>query len=367
MVEIKLFNKSQLFEYIYSSDFGNSNCIPITIHRALSQFKNTKLHEEDVILLIAFCNGNVIGYLGVLPDILSFNNNVIRIGWLSCLRVSDEFRGNGISYNLIIKALELWDNKLLTSDYVSYTKKIYDKTKLFNLKPYVKKGIRLYLKSDMQNILPPKKPFLSKFLFLFKILDFILNAFLNLRILLFYKFHTNFDFEYTNYADDEINDFIKSKQNNQLFKKDKNDLNWIIQNPWVLSEDKKSNLNKKYYFSSTVNLFRFHLIKIKNKRKELVGVILFSEKDKSLKIPYIYHNNIDCIIETIYFHVHVWKIKTLTTFNIEIVEGLKKGKSHPEVLKKEIIRNYIVSNPLSEYLFSPEIIIQDGDGDSVFT
>jgi GNAT superfamily N-acetyltransferase len=368
MIEIKELDKNLLLDYINSTHFGEGNDIPITFHRALSQSSNPRLEESDIILLLAYENETMVGYLGILPDLAFFKDRgSAKIAWITSLWVSHHMRGMGIGIKLITKALELWNYNVLSADYVPFTKKLYDKTKLFIDKPYSMKGIRLYIKSDLETLLPPKSIFFAKLKWLLKAVDISANILLNMR-LAFYKAEiSKLNFEYIDHIDDEINEFIISKQENQLFKRKKEELNWIINNPWILSALQKDYLNKKYYFSSTDKSFHFHSLKVRNSNEKLIAFMIFTERDNTLKLPYLYHDNcIDSIIQVINYHLLKWGIKTFTTFNPELGHQLRNTKS-PAILKKEVMRNYMVSSILRAEIFNYDIEIQDGDGDCAFT
>ena len=368
MIEIKQLNKKLLLEYINSVDFGTGKDIPITIHRALSQTKNPRIAEEDVILLLAYHEGNMVGYLGILPDTIFLKKREpIKVGWLSCLWVSEHARGKRIGINLISKSLELWNNNILSADYVPSTKRIYDRTNQFVDTPYSKKGIRLYVKSDLHNILPPKKTIYTKLNWLFKAIDYSANILLTIRLLFYKEDISHLLFDYIDHIDEEVNDFIIEKQDKQLFKRGTDDLNWVIHNPWILSANKKSDLNKKYYFSSTAKSFNFYSLKIKNSDNRLIGFMVFAKRDNTLKLPYLYHDNcIDTIIKVLYHHLIKWKIKTFTTYHSTLSESLMNKKT-PALYKKELYRNYMVSSILKNEIFDSETEIQDGDGDCCFT
>jgi hypothetical protein len=368
MIEIKQLNKKNLLEYINSVDFGMGDDIPITVHRALSQVKNPRLDEEDIILLLAYDEGDLVGYLGILPDTIFLKKREpVKMCWLSCLWVSQHARGKGISIILVTKSFELWNNNILLADYVPFTKKIYDRTNQFVDKPFSKKGIRLYIKSDLYTILPQKKTIFFKLKWLFKGIDFCANLILNIRLVFFKENISELYFEYIDHIDEEVNDFILTKQEKQLFKRNKDDLNWIIKNPWILSANQKDDLNKKYYFSSTAKSFNFYSLKIRNSDHKLIAFMIFAKRDNTLKLPYLYHDNcLDTIIKVLNFHLIKWKIKTFTTFHLELAQCLK-NKKNPAIIKRELKRNYMVSSVFKDGIINSDIEIQDGDGDCCFT
>jgi hypothetical protein len=368
MIEIKQLNKKQLLEYVNSDDFRTGTDIPITFHRALSQTKNPRMKEEDVILLLAFNEEILVGYLGILPDtIFPENKEPVRIGWLSCLWVSPKARGKGISIKLISKSLKLWNNHILSADYVPSTKIIYDSTNQFIDKPYSKKGIRLYIKSDFYNLLPQKKTIYFNLKWLFKAIDFFVNLLLTIRLIFYKEEVSHLLFEYVDHIDEEVNNFIVTKQKKELFKRNKEEFNWIIQNPWILSAKEKDSLNKKYYFSSTTKSFNFYSIKVRNSENKLIAFLIYSKRNNTLKLPYLYHDNcIDAVIKTLTYHLIKWKIKTFTTYNSELAQSLM-NKKMPIIFRKEIVRNYMISSIFKEEIFNSDIEIQDGDGDCSFT
>lgn len=368
MIEIKQLNKKLLLEYINSVHFGTGNDIPISFHRAHSQVKNPRLDEEDIILLLAFDEGNLIGYLGILPDTIFLKDREpIKIGWLSCIWVSQHARGKGISMKLVFKSLELWNNKILLTEYVPSIKIIYDRTNQFVNKPFSKKGIRLYIKFDLYNILPPKSVIFFRLKWLLKAIDFCTNGLLNIRSKFFKADLSHVHFEYIDHIDDELNDFIVRKQDRQLFKRSKDDLNWIIQNPWILSSIKKDDLNKKYYFSSTAKSFNFYSLIIRNSDNKLIAFMIFAKRDNALKLPYLYHDNcLDKIVNVINYHLIKWNIRTFTSFHSDLAQKLKCKKT-PAIYRKEIIRNYMISSIFKDEIFNSDFEIQDGDGDCSFT
>lgn len=368
MIEIKQLNKKRLLEYIHSPHFGAGNDIPITVHRALSQSVNPRLDEEDIILLLALDDGDLVGYLGILPDLIFLpNRGPIKMGWLSCLWVSPRARGKGIGNQLINESLALWNKNILSADYVPATKTLYDRTKQFGEKPYSREGIRLYIKSDLQHILPPKKTIFNRLKWLLQAFDSGVNLLLNLRLKFFKENLSHIRIDYIHHIDKEVNDFILSKQERQLFKRSQGDLNWVIQNPWILSADKKDDLNKKYYFSSTAKLFHFSTLVIRNSNNKIIAFLIFARRDTTLKLPYLYHDNcMDIVIKVINHHLIEWNIRTFTTFHPELTQHLSAQKTlaiHTRALE----RNYMISSTLKDSIFDAEMEIQDGDGDCGFT
>jgi len=66
------------------------------------------------------------------------------------------------------------------------------------------------------------------------------------------------------------------------------------------------------------------------------------------------------------FHIVQWRVNTFTTFHPALVKHLESRRT-PGLLKKKIVRHYLLTRILEEKIFSPDFYIQDGDGDGAFT
>ena len=89
MIEIRLLNKQLLSEFINSREYQKLKHLPISKHRAISHIKNPRANDTDILLLLAFQNKQLVGYLGVLPEQIINNNKVEKWGWLSCLWIDE--------------------------------------------------------------------------------------------------------------------------------------------------------------------------------------------------------------------------------------------------------------------------------------
>jgi len=368
MIEIKSLYKKELLEYIHSEQFKSSEHIAITTHRALSQVQNPRLSEDDAILFLAIENDKLLGYLGVLPDTIEFSNQEIeKVGWFSCLWVLPETRGKGIANMLIKKALEEWDENIFSADYAPNSKRVYDKTQKFEFLPITKKGIRLYVKSDLQTILPPKKIFFKKIQFALKFWDALVNSAITLFRFFIKQSSFSHSIEYVTHINNEIAEFIELCQKNELFKRNKSELNWILSNPWILSELDKNNEGARYYFSSTDKEFAFTGICVRDSKKKIIVFLLCSKRNNTLKLPYVYElHAMHIVVDLLSYILYAWNIKTCTTFHPQLTEALQQAKL-PILNKRKIVRNHMISKKLYAKLQNQPIMFQDGDGDCAFT
>ena len=135
--------------------------IPISRHRAWSHIRNPRVSEDDVILVLAMVEGKMAGYLGVLADYIYLNGQKEKAGWLSCMWVDPEVRGQGIAKKLLNRVLERWDNRILVTEFTPAAKGLYDRSQQFqDLK--ISEGLRGFLRFNLDELLPKKFPALEK-------------------------------------------------------------------------------------------------------------------------------------------------------------------------------------------------------------
>jgi GNAT superfamily N-acetyltransferase len=366
MIRLEAYNRNKLRKLIESRDFGQLPFLPISKHRAISHINNPRTDNSDTLLLLAYDDDVLVGYLGILPDwIYDKQGNKDKCGWLSCMWIDEQNRGKGISKKLVTQALKSWDQKILVTEFTTAAKGLYDKTGAFK-DLQIKEGLRLYVRSDLARLLPPKGKIFSKLRPLWNLVDLGANIFLDLRFLRHSK-TIDPHWKYPEKIDLEIEQFIKSKQESQIFKRGEKELNWILNYPWIISAQ-PDELSQKYHFSSVAGIFEFTPVKLKNSQGKLIAFILFARRDGSLKIPYCYFDQevLSQVLDCIRWHLVSWRIKTCTIFHPGLVGGFRKS-GRPSLYKKVVKRHYIISTVFNQFSSNEIYHIQDGDADCAFT
>ena len=67
-MEIKSFTIADLKSVLSSNHFWRTKTLPITKHRAIVPNSQSRADENDIALLVAYQDDDVIGHLGILPD-----------------------------------------------------------------------------------------------------------------------------------------------------------------------------------------------------------------------------------------------------------------------------------------------------------
>ncbi|MGB3616619.1 MAG: GNAT family N-acetyltransferase [Catalinimonas sp.] len=368
MIEIEPLNRAGLCAYVDNPRFDTLPDLPISRHRARSQVNNPRAADDDVLLLLAHLRGELVGYLGVLPDCMFLPGGATeRVGWLSCIWVSPAARGQGVSGKLIGAALDAWDRRVWATEYVPGIRKLYDRTGAFGRTPHVETGLRLYVRSDLRRILPPKRPALVRWAGALGTIDGAVNRLLDARP---QGGAADFDprrVAYVDRVDDEVAAFVAARQGRELFRRGQAELNWMFDHPWLHEGPPTDDQERRYYFSAVARSFRRRGITIRDAGGVLRAFMVVQERDGVLKLPYCYHDAaLGDVVRVLNAHLRRGGVTTFTTYHRGLARALLAGRT-PALVMKPVVRPYLYPQVFAEALAGGTIDIQDGDGDCGFT
>jgi GNAT superfamily N-acetyltransferase len=205
MIHLKTLNKKQLADFVSSGDFKKHDFLPITEHRAKSHINNPKADDEQTLLILAFDDDQLAGYIGCFPDNFKINDEVFNYAWLSTLYISNQFRGKRIAQALLNKVFEEYHGNIAITEFTKEAESLYNKIGVFQyIEP--KRGKRYYFRSDMENIIPSKKPKTQSLEPFFSRADALINSFISVKNSGIKK--PDFRFEILDTIDDESAPFI---------------------------------------------------------------------------------------------------------------------------------------------------------------
>ena len=364
---LKTLTPPELETFIYSPEFQEMPVIPISRHRAISHINNPRVEQDDVIMVMAYEEERMVGYLGVFADRIHLNGQALKAGWLSCMWVDPNMRGKGIAKKLLAKVLETWDQRILVTEFTKAAKGLYDRSEAFqDLKQ--SDGVRGYLRMDFEGIIHRKRPQLSRFKPIFRFSDALFNLANQPRLKLTQK-RARIRWTFVNHIDDKLATFIDQRQENQLTRRLAEDINWIIKHPWILSAPKSDEYSKRYHFSAIDKRFEVLNLRLCNNDGESIGYIMLTIRGKYLKVPYFYvedeyKEEAALIILNLMIDAG---LRIITVFHPDLVQYFRKNPQ-PFIHLRKARRNYIISKVFAEHQNAqPEVLIQDGDADCAFT
>ncbi len=358
MITLKTYNRKELEDFISTGDFQQYDFLPITRHRALSHIQNPKASDEDKLLILAFDEEKLIGYVGCFPDSFIIDGKEIRYAWLSTLYANPEYRKKRPAKALLKKVFEEYEGRIAITEFTKEAEALYNIMGVFEY-IFPKEGKRYYFRTDAAKMIPEKKPETQSLKPLFQILDATANGLISIKNLIVPK--PNFKYEVLDQIDKESADFI----NEFSGQRNADEINAFIDNPWVLEGEK----DEKYLFSSFAGTFKYFWIKIFDQDQKIKACLLLQLRDGYLKIPYFFPNgDADEVVRFLNYFIVTHKVKGFTSYQIALNKEIQHSKGFSPIYERDFTREYLFHKNLLELLpdnFNPNY--QDGDGDCMMT
>ena len=138
MIEIKKILKKNVAELFEISAFWDHEFLSISKHRLLAHFNNPNLKNDDIVLIVAYFNQELAGYMGIFIDKITIDNQETKIGWLSTWWVHPKTKGSGIGREILNEMYSGNNGRIGISQFTPSAKRVYDKSGYFvNLKEIV--------------------------------------------------------------------------------------------------------------------------------------------------------------------------------------------------------------------------------------
>ncbi len=368
-MEIRHIKASELVEFAEKASSYYKADIPITPWRALSQAKNPFARADDVLLIVAEENQELLGYMGILPGIIA-NNSSERIYWNTCWW-SNPASGAMVSITLLSEFMNLTSKRVAFSDLSQRTQTIIQKLGFSIME---RGGVLMNLRSALhsRSAFRKKSDFKSKALFLirktgvFLVLDMLLNLF---RRSVFGKLEKNPEVGILKIQNpgEEFYSFIKDHAHEAITLPTSKHIKWWFSDSWLVGENANTkNTSGNYFFSSLCKHFDLWALVVK-RHETIIGSAILSRKDGVLKTHYLYYSPEN---KRHFFNALLTNIveengnKRLISFHEEFADFLIKEsriKNRIKKLKRYTAISTIFSDKDREFWF------QDGDGDYIFT
>ncbi|MFN8276944.1 MAG: GNAT family N-acetyltransferase [Chitinophagales bacterium] len=365
MLEVKTYNRVQLQQLIASDWFASTAVLPISVIRAQSHLHNPRARQDDVLLTIVFEGSVMRGYLGTLPDDAFHNEQCVHFAWLSCLWVDETMRGKGIARQLLQTVHDAYQGCLMVTEFTPEAEALYARSGFFPA-PDKRAGLRAFIRFNTHQLLPRKYPTLKCFTGLFKFLDVSLNTLWQPRLRMVK--HPVAQWQEWHSFHQLASDFFTGFRKKSLTQRIPEQLQWIINFPW-LKEAASDEDSKRYYFSSVATQFRQRIF-VLQQEKQPVALLMLMLRDGHLRVPYFYGNaRLDQEALAFLFQFMVDnKAHTLTLYHPELQRAAQQMTALPWLHRRFVYRGYLMSTTMTAQVGEvANHFFYDGDGDAAFT
>lgn len=369
MIEIKAIYKKNVPGLLEDNDFWNHSFLSISRHRLHAHYKNPNCDDDDVVLLLGYLDGELLGYMGVFMDKIELNGVVDKIGWLSTWWVHPKTKGSGIGREILDTMYSLNNGKIGISQFTPSAKRVYDKSGYFvTLKE--NKGVKAVLRSNLAFVLPKVFPSSKKAKTIIHWLDATINIFVNLKLSVHKQFIkkelANISIEYLNTIDSESLQIINRFNKNHLSPKGASFFEWMKACYWVQEAPLLALTNKeKYEFSIYDKSFNIYYIKIME-GGSCIGFLALQKRNYVNKVLFAYYDtekNAGIMANIIKLQSIEQDVREIICYDEAICERLKRSKMFLYKTKKN--KHSILSKKFGKENFD-EIVMNFGDGDCSF-
>ncbi|HTS12546.1 MAG TPA: hypothetical protein VMH00_10545 [Candidatus Limnocylindrales bacterium] len=235
-VETVEHTKRGLKELLGDERFWIQSRLPITKRRAISQVSNPRAEDDDTVLITAYCYGELVAYLGILPDsVVIESREPVKFGWLTAWWADkrSEYRLAGMK--VLVAAMKKYPNRLAASSPVTEAAQVYTGTRRFQNGGSLNSACFVIA-------LPPSLPVLGN-------LSRWLAGRKNQLILGRQSAKRGLDIQIVQTLDGENESFINKRATEDPLRRDSSYWNWVLRFPWMSANSDDEVAQRSYAFS----------------------------------------------------------------------------------------------------------------------
>lgn len=336
--ELRTYTIGELDAMIAEGDFWHSEAddVPITRYRARAHVANPRAAKTDLALVTMYHDNRMVGYLGVMPDRVFLSNAERKIGWLTCWWTHPDYGGKGIGQSILDRIYDAYNGAVGCSEFTDLGQQAAERSgKLWKLplhgQTYTFAGPETLRSWLLEQPLP--------------------------------------DVEYIAEIDAEAKALITAQQKNELSRRSRAELTWLLRYPWVITAPFEDRTKSRLFFSSTARRFFFQAFKVYSADRRIIGVVILRVRDDQMTVPYVYA--IDSaearneVARTMALHAAAHEVQRLKVYH-PLITGTIESTGIPIAQNEAVTKNAFFSP-----VFSADDVmsrfIQDGDGDNAFT
>ena len=243
-------------------------CIAPT--RAYALVNNPCAKDNDPAIVVTYDADRPIGYSAVFADEYVFGNTLGRLHWGTTEWIEPKYRGKGIAGKMMRTLKEaVGENKYIGLD-----------SSIASVKLDQKQGASIVYYDRTRFVLNAHDSFKGR----------IMSKYVHCSNSKVLKRLANADYQnrYVNYVDESTYKFVKSHAGIDVFLRQREMFNWILNYPLLLNtaNDSKA-MDDICEFGSTVGNYSINAIKVYVKN-ELSGFYIVSQKNKVRTLRYLY-------------------------------------------------------------------------------
>jgi GNAT superfamily N-acetyltransferase len=370
MIEIRKVLKKEIPALLADTAVWKHEFLSATKHRMMAHFTNPNCGDDDTVLLLAYMDEELVGYMGVYVDKIILKGQEQKIGWLSTWWVHPKTKGTGIGKEILNTMYALKEGKIGISAFTESAKRVYDKSGYFVTLKTIE-GVKAVMRLDSRTLLPLVYPKLAPLKSLLCLADAIANAFISLKLVIkeagLRKKLRGVKIEYMNIIDDEVRQLIGKYSTGHISNKTPEFFQWLKAYHWV-QEAPLFELTEKdlYEFSMCDPSYNIYLLKVMFE-KNCAGFMVLQKRNKTIRLLFAYYDrgkHAEQMANLLMLQGVRQKVNEIISYDDAINAEMKKSGLF--VYTRHKVTESIISKAFQVTDFS-DVVVNLGDGDSCFT
>jgi hypothetical protein len=276
-VEILEYTKRDLKKLLADERFWMQPKLPITKRRALSHVFNPRADDNDTILITALNKGQLIAYLGILPDwLIRESQTPMRFGWLTAWWADKKSEQRLAAMKILSAAMKHYSYKLAASSPSSEAERVYNATRQFR---ECAKFDRSYYIIGM----PPS----------FRVLNCLTSWFARAKNRMIFPrelSNRGLEIQMVGELDGSMDSFINTWAVGDPLARDSSYWNWVLRFPWMSPSEEDEAIQKRYAFSVFAKDFRQVLLRV-SREDAIIAFLVMTLRDGRLCLKYAYYDD----------------------------------------------------------------------------
>lgn len=342
MPELKIYTVKDLREWLENNRpaEGLSERV-IAPTRAWAIIHNPYVKGEDAIVAAIYEDGELAAYTASFPDMLDGK----RVWWASTLYCYPKYTGKGYGLIVVGSLMEAHEPDLTYDRWAAK-----ETVEIFNHFGYQTTYTKRYHLGDKKIDTSSIK---GKFADCVQELNKCLHPWSKTS-------KGNYTVQYVERIDDDAYAFMKAHRGTDLWLREKEMLNWIIQYPFYKSRESIDDRREKCFFEDDAKVYEYKVAKV-YVGEELQGVYVLRVYDEELSVVYLYYTDEkrDVVFGSIINLIIAEKPKSFVSENVYLHERVRDKLYFP--------KGYVEQVSLSLPDNNKELVnftLQLGDGDS---
>lgn len=278
-LEILQYSKRDFEELLKNDEFWTRVRLPITRRRCISQTLNSRAEENDVLLIAAYDKGQLVSYLGILPDLFfAAGEAPVKFGWLTTWWANKTSEHRSVATMMLFMAMKKYSGRIAISSFTPDAKRIYDATRRFH-------EFARFEPIYFVMALPPKVRILSAPT---RLISQVKN-----RVLFGWKAkRRELETEVVRSFDQSLRSFINGWLNEDPFARDASYWQWVLNHPWVSTAKEDEAAQRRYEFSVFSRCFEQFPMVVR-RHGTIIAFLILKLRDGWLSLMYALYDSND--------------------------------------------------------------------------